>query len=274
MIKNFSFNESFDDLINKVVDSWQPPINKFLEKLYANVWLPSHDIEHHKRVWQNAVTICRQLHLKDTLSSEFYTELLVCCYFHDTGLVYDSSEKHGIESRRIAEEFLFAHNSSIHLNSELLLNAIEKHDDKNYHLQVKKNDLLLNILSLADDIDALGATGLYRYVEIYLLRGYKSNLIPTSILSNVAGRYDNLEKRLQELELSAEEYMQKYIDLVNLIDEKLFPESSESLVKWIDNEIVKKKKSPNSIISEISEFQSGNKRIEAFIRRYLVENNL
>ena len=60
-------------------------------------------------------------------------------------------------------------------------------------IQQPENDLL-NILSVADDLDAFGYTGIYRYSEIYLTRGISPKEIGNLIRENASRRYHNFEK--------------------------------------------------------------------------------
>ena len=47
---------------------------------------------------------------------------------------------------------------------------------------------------MADDLDAFGFSGIYRYSEIYLIRGIKPELIGESIIENAAKRFDHFKK--------------------------------------------------------------------------------
>ena len=42
------------------------------------------------------------------------------------------------------------------------------------------------MLSVADDLDAFGFTGIYRYSEIYLMRGINPNQLGHLIIENAA----------------------------------------------------------------------------------------
>ena len=53
--------------------------------------------------------------------------------------------------------------------------------------------MLLKILSIADDLDAFGRTGIKRYLEIYHVRGIPEEDIPRTILENAASRFSNFE---------------------------------------------------------------------------------
>ena len=51
---------------------------------------------------------------------------------------------------------------------------------------------ILPVLSAADDLDALGIIGIYRYTEIYLLRGIEPEKLGRLVLENVRHRLQNL----------------------------------------------------------------------------------
>ncbi len=51
--------------------------------------------------------------------------------------------------------------------------------EKDYTSKRGSNDLL-TVLSVADDLDAFGFAGIYRYSEIYLMTGYKPQSIGSS----------------------------------------------------------------------------------------------
>jgi hypothetical protein len=186
------------EIIFKSESLWITPIKEHLNELYKHIHLPSHDIDHHFRVW----TLCKALmhELDDngiTIYPSTVEQALIACLFHDTGLTIDSSEKHGIQSRMICEKF-FSQNSQLKPNKfDEILSAIELHDDKSLKSDPtfrKSQEVdLINLVSSSDDLDAFGLIGVYRYLEIYALRGFKLNEIPDKVLSNLANRFANFE---------------------------------------------------------------------------------
>ena len=81
----------------------------------------------------------------------------------------DPGVKHGKHSRDLCQRFLMENNLPENDFTDVL-EAIENHDNKDYSGNTIQNDLL-TILSISDDLDAFGITGIYRYSEIYLTRG-------------------------------------------------------------------------------------------------------
>ena len=95
----------------------------------------------------------------------------------------DSGVKHGKHSRQLCSRFLSENNLSENDFPDVL-EAIENHDNKDYSETSIRNELL-NILSISDDLDAFGISGIYRYSEIYLTRGITyENLGSTIIREN------------------------------------------------------------------------------------------
>jgi HD superfamily phosphodiesterase len=265
-------NTDFDFKINEVEYKWMPGIILFLEDLYNNKWLPSHDINHHRRVWKNAVQLLRNFITgQETLKDTFLDELIICCFFHDTGLLIDPGEFHGKESRLLAENFVSLRKKEVNFNVTELLEAIEKHDDKNYKESISEHNFLLEILSLSDDIDAFGIIGLYRYIEIYLVRGIDAEKIPELILSNAKKRYENLIIKLSKYGMSNDVFTDKYTRLVKLLTTDSIPDYPVSLVKWVDYMIVKPKRNPDQFLS-LNEFRNiKDQQIRLFIEFYAEE---
>jgi len=69
---------------------------------------------------------------------------------------------------------------------------VEKHDDKEYQALSDPSSLAA-VISVADDMDAFGQTGIERYKEIYAMRGIPENEMPRKIISNVMSRFRHLE---------------------------------------------------------------------------------
>jgi HD superfamily phosphodiesterase len=166
-------------------------LEEFFASVYPEVALSSHGIEHHRRVWKYArellVTISPE---PDTL--RLPENLIIACYLHDIGMSVDSGIKHGRHSRNICSRFLSEYNLSENEFAEVL-DAIEYHDNKNYTSNVFMNSLL-TILSVADDLDAFGCIGIFRYSEIYLTRNIEYDKIGYMIRENAQKRYDNFIK--------------------------------------------------------------------------------
>ena len=168
---------------------YKSKLEEFFSEIYDASLLPSHGIDHHKRVWYYAVEILNQLNDHGfKIEESLIDKLLITCFLHDSGMSVDPGFRHGMESRKICERFLSENNLSPDEFPDVL-HAIEHHDNKEYTVINQPGDLLV-ILSVADDLDAFGFIGIYRYLEIYIKRN-----TPLQELGNLI--IENSEKRLQ-----------------------------------------------------------------------------
>jgi len=164
-------------------------LEAFFRKQWGATKLWSHDLSHHRRVWNYAKELLQFMEEADQL---FVEKLLIACYLHDIGMSVDPGEKHGIRSRMICELFL-KENKIIPADHEDLLQAIENHNNKEYSGNQPDNRLLL-YLTVADDLDAFGYTGILRYADIYLERGVSITDLGRMVMENSAKRFQNFEK--------------------------------------------------------------------------------
>ncbi|MBN1107400.1 MAG: HD domain-containing protein, partial [Bacteroidales bacterium] len=181
-----------------------------LESFFSDKWgetkLWSHDLYHHQRVWQYAKELlATKEHSPGHL---FATKLLIGCYLHDIGMSLATGEKHGIFSRQICEEYLLSQGMYKQEYYDLL-EAVEAHDDKNYSETDTGNRLHL-ILSVADDLDAFGHTGILRYFEIYTRRGIGVTEICPLVLKNAESRYNNFTRHFGSYEDLVKKHSQRY----------------------------------------------------------------
>jgi predicted acetyltransferase len=99
---------------------------------------------------------------------------------------------HGIQSSEICKAFLLKNNFNESDFSDVL-EAVEHHDDKEYKNQGYINNEVLKLLSIADDLDAFGYIGIYRYLEIYIARGIRPEILGHEIRKNALKRFKNFE---------------------------------------------------------------------------------
>jgi HD superfamily phosphodiesterase len=258
-----------DPMIFSASQKWELPILTYLQEIYTGKWLPSHDISHHQRVWKNAINLCESFGLENWQNDKsFFEKLIIACFFHDTGLLFDKGEFHGNASRKICEGFLSQHKAIIQFEVNELLEAIEYHDDKKYDSLPRNPNKLMMVLSLADDLDAFGAIGAYRYIEIYLLREIPQIEITQLILNNAENRYKNLEKILMKHLLNLDLYEQKYRLLKSFFDKTIYGEDAYTLISWINESIILPQKNPftiyNKPISQCIEIKIINDFISKF----------
>ncbi|MCU0377678.1 MAG: HD domain-containing protein [Bacteroidales bacterium] len=160
--------------------------------IFSNTILPSHDQRHHERVWHNASMLLTRLYDAGMVTDPLMAEkAIIAAFFHDTGLTMNPGPDHGTQSRQLCS--LFLDNSDLSEADRLdILEAVEKHDDKDYHALSDPLSLAA-IISVADDMDAFGSEGIERYYEIYSLRGIDSTKIPAMVISNAESRLRHLE---------------------------------------------------------------------------------
>jgi HD superfamily phosphodiesterase len=180
--------------LSEKIASSESLYKKILEEFFSGIsdssFLPSHGIDHHKRVWYYAKEIMKKLEIHGFAFEESLTcKLIIACFLHDSGMAIDTGFKHGPEGRKICERFLKEQNLSITEFTDVL-EAIENHDNKEYSV-INRPDNLLTILCVADDLDALGFIGIYRYLEIYIKREMPLQDIGDLIIKNSENRFQN-----------------------------------------------------------------------------------
>ena len=203
--------------LNTLIESAEIQYRQILEDFFASFYdeksLPSHGIDHHRRVWRNAKELISPESAAPGMASPPFThKLIITCYLHDIGMSVDPGIRHGRFSRNLCRKFFLLHNIDESHYPDVL-EAIELHDNKDYKGTPAVNELL-KILSAADDLDAFGFTGIYRYTEIYLTRGIDLAVIGTLIKNNAAGRFENFRKNFGKNEMLLQKHKVKY-DIVN-----------------------------------------------------------
>jgi HD superfamily phosphodiesterase len=180
--------------LSEAVESSENKYKKILELYFTRIWgntfLGSHDIEHHRRVWRYA----RELLIYAGNSGKNVTsidsdKLIITCFLHDLGMSADPGQDHGFQSKKLCFTFL-EENNLPESDFEDVLIVIENHDKKDYQYHRKSIDLF-SLLSVADDLDAFGFTGIFRYIEIYLARGIHPSEIGKPVSVNAEGRFRN-----------------------------------------------------------------------------------
>jgi len=183
--------------LTRLIESAENKYKQILEEYFISVFdeetLTSHGIDHHRRVWIYSKELLQHMPLKkpDQIS-RIPSELIIACYLHDIGMSVDSGTRHGIHSRNLCLQFLAKNNLPEGDFSEVM-EAIEYHDNKDYSNYIHPGDLL-TILSVSDDLDAFGYTGIFRYAEIYVTRGINPEKIGHLVRENSKKRFDNFVK--------------------------------------------------------------------------------
>jgi hypothetical protein len=180
-----------------VIESAELRFRQILEEFFISIYdeksLPSHGISHHRRVWSHAKDLLLlPLYHDESFSINLPYKLIVASYLHDIGMSVDQGPRHGIHSRDLCMEF-FSKNNLRPEDFVGVPEAIQDHDRKEYPDPGSDNPVL-TILSIADDLDAFGFTGIYRYTEIYINRGIGLKVIGDRIRENAGIRFSNFKK--------------------------------------------------------------------------------
>ena len=173
--------QTLKQLIREAEEVWLLPLLNHCNNLFSGVFLPSHDHLHHYRVWCNARELMLMMENAGcSVSPELPGKLILAAFFHDTGLINTHNEKHGMESRKLCQEFFRKANNPVPAGFHEILDAIEHHDDKSYHENSITGEPGPQVL-------------IYRYAEIYLLRKVRPEDLPDRILENLNNRFQNLK---------------------------------------------------------------------------------
>lgn len=175
--------------ISRIENKYIGLLEEFFTKVWKNTKLPSHNLDHHRRVWQLAKELLIAVNAEEVIDHTLPEKLLIACYLHDTGMSVDPGINHGNQSKRLCRKFLTENSLPEHMFADML-SAIETHDNKELDHSSSAN-LVLRFLSAADDLDAFGFTGIYRYAEIYLERGIPHSEIGFRIRENAGSRFRN-----------------------------------------------------------------------------------
>ncbi len=191
----FCFFFEIMNLRNNILSAeqrFQKSLEQFFKSAYEEKNLISHGIDHHRRVWNYAKELLLSANNQDIINQPVFAEkLIIACYLHDIGMSVDPGIRHGHYSRDLCSQFL---KNNLLKESDFLdvLRAIENHDNKEYTDSAFSDDLQ-TILSVADDLDAFGYVGIYRYLEIYLTRGVNPADAGNEILRNARKRFENFK---------------------------------------------------------------------------------
>ncbi len=205
--------------IGQAEESWLTLLSVYSEALFSNKFLPSHDHTHHRRVWNISKSLLREIATFNSLIDPTLVEgVLIASFFHDLGMVKSTQEDHGRLGRELCEVWFDQNPHIPPQRYDEVLGAIELHDIKEHSvyspLQPGARPGVLSILSIADDLEAMGTIGVYRYAEIYLQRNIPMNELGIRILNNAGVRFGNLELTCARCPAILEYYRQQYDQLV------------------------------------------------------------
>ena len=204
--------------------TWLDKLYTNAESLFQNSSLPSHDHTHHLRVWNLCKTLLREIVTFNSRMDQSLVEgVLIAALFHDLGMVYSTREDHGTLGSECCKRWFRETGSVAPERFDEILRAIEQHDRKDeqiyksFHPETPPE--ILGILSVADDLEALGTIGIFRYAEIYLMRGIPLEELGTRILENVHTRFEKLSDGCRLCEGLVEKFRKEYDELCNFFDQ-------------------------------------------------------
>ncbi len=201
-------------IIESAEKQYKQILEDFFISVYSEINLSSHGIDHHRRVWSYAKELLKLSPLLNSARlSQLASGLIIASYLHDIGMSVDQGPKHGEQSKKLCVRFLTKNNFP-RKEYEDVLEAIENHDNKDYIYNPSKSELL-RLLSVADDLDAFGFTGIFRYSEIYLARGVDPEEIGTTIRENAEKRFSNFVRNFG----SDNELCQKHTERYRIIND-------------------------------------------------------
>ncbi|MFP4621411.1 MAG: HD domain-containing protein [Bacteroidales bacterium] len=204
--------------LKTIESTWLKFLFNQLKTYFSEIDLPSHDHWHHYRVWQFAKIILYHLAQQDMIfTDQEITNLMLACLFHDAGMTQTLDETHGEAGAHICRKFIESGHTDSHINFAPALEAIKKHDDKQYNKTEAREETpsILFVLSTADDLDAFGVIGIIRYAEIYMLRNTNIEDIPDKVIKNAGQRFQHFMKKFRHFKELTEQQKERYEVLVN-----------------------------------------------------------
>lgn len=207
MIKEPVFPMELSVIVSKEEEKNLKALESFFIRKWADTNLPSHDLQHHRRVWNNIKEILNHC-IEPGIDRARISNLLMAAFLHDIGMARNQGIRHGINGKKAAEEYISLSRLKRE-DYEDALYAIEFHDNKSYNVN-SDNNPVLTILSVADDLDAFGTTGIWRYMEIYRARGIPEDIIGYRILENAASRFENFESFSSDKPVLFQKHRERY----------------------------------------------------------------
>lgn len=209
--------------IDLAESSWLKDLYEHARNLFRSCSLPSHDHTHHMRVWNLSKSLLNDLSsFNSSLDQNLVEGVLIAAFFHDLGMATSTREDHGSLSRQNCEQWFRDSGRLVPENFNEILTAIELHDRKDE--QIYESFLpdavpqILGILSVADDLEALGTIGIFRYAEIYLKRGIPLEELGSQILDNAHIRFEKIRKGCQLCHSLLAEFRVQYDELMHFFE--------------------------------------------------------
>jgi len=186
-------------MINRAEITWLDSLYSNAKRVYAKASMPSHDHTHHQRVWKLSKILLLEIsRINPHVDQDLVDGVIVAAFFHDLGMVHSMKEDHGALGAELCKTWFRENALAVPDRYEEVLNAIELHDIKERgsypKITADERPGILSLLSMADDLEAFGIIGIYRYAEIYLMRHIPLSHLGDRILSNARSRYQSLQE--------------------------------------------------------------------------------
>jgi HD superfamily phosphodiesterase len=210
--------------IDQAEATWLDALYDNAKTVFQDNSLPSHDHTHHLRVWNLCKTLLREIATFNSRIDPYLVEgTLIAAFFHDLGMASSMREDHGGLGSKLCLKWFRDTGRAWPERKEEILRAIEMHDRKEVQIYAsftpETPPEILGILSVADDLEALGIIGIYRYAEIYLKRGIPLEELGTRILENVHTRFEKLSDGCRLCEGLVEKFRKEYDELCKFFDQ-------------------------------------------------------
>ena len=207
--------DNLKSLIKDIEDKWLDTLFNYCRKQFGKAKLASHDHLHHLRTWLIAKELFLELEESDIkITKNDLEKVIIAIFFHDIGMIKTIEKAHGTIGKEMCKDFFNTNNSKKIDGFKEVLEAIQKHDDKEYKFIMCQKGIsqksVLSVLCVSDDLEAFGAIGVFRYAEIYLLRNILIRELPRKVLENLDSRYKNFYSLYSNLDAFVKKQKERY----------------------------------------------------------------
>jgi len=210
--------------LDRAEKDWLDTLYLHAEQMFRGCSLPSHDHTHHLRVWNLCKELLREIAAFNAGMDQVLVEgVLIAAFFHDLGMTRSLREEHGRLGSELCRKWFEDHDRNPPVNFPEILNAIELHDRKGEPIfapfRPGVSPGILGILTVADDLEALGTIGIFRYAEIYLRRGLPLEELGDRVLANALSRFETFREGCSLCPGLIRKYRSRYEELYSFFTE-------------------------------------------------------
>ncbi len=122
-------------LIKDIEKEWLDALFNHCRKQFGKAKLASHDHLHHLRTWLIAKELFLELEKNNVkITKNDLERVIIAIFFHDIGMVKTIEKVHGTIGKKMCKDFFNKNNLKKVDGFEEVLEAIQRHDDKEYKL--------------------------------------------------------------------------------------------------------------------------------------------